>query len=64
MRNWQLYLLQNLIPVVILLLTISLVRSYRGYSDLPPLQLELRHYNPSVTLLQSDELTPNSWEFK
>jgi ATP-binding cassette, subfamily A (ABC1), member 3 len=65
LRNWVLYLLQNLIPVIFLVLTISIVRTWRGNDDLPPMKLDLGQYDPTVTLLQtSDNVTADSFEYK
>jgi ATP-binding cassette, subfamily A (ABC1), member 3 len=64
-RNWVLYLLQNIIPVIFLVLTISIVRTWRGNDDLPPFKLNLEQYNPTVTLMQSDgNMTSDSFEYK
>jgi ATP-binding cassette, subfamily A (ABC1), member 3 len=64
MRNWRQMALQNLFPVVLVLLTVGLVRSYRGYNDLPTLDLKLGLYNPTITILQSEQFAEESSMFR
>jgi hypothetical protein len=54
LRNWILFFLQNLIPVVFLIITVLIVRAWGNNSDLPAFHLTLDQYSPTRTLMQTD----------
>jgi ATP-binding cassette, subfamily A (ABC1), member 3 len=59
-RNWILLFLQNLIPIVFLIITVYIVRAWGNNDDLPELHLTLDQYSPTVTVLQRDvDLNPS-----
>lgn len=58
-RNWVLLFLQNFIPVVFIILTIMVVRTWGNNKDLPSLHLVTEKYNPTVTLLELN----STWQY-
>lgn len=58
-RNWFLLLVQATIPLVIITIIIFVVRSCDGTKDLPRLELSLKTYNSTVTLIQHDSSLPD-----
>lgn len=51
-RNWVMYFLQNLIPITFVVISVLVVRSMEKLNSLPPLEITLRTYEKTVTVLE------------
>lgn len=58
LRSWVLFLIQNVIPVLFLVLAISVARSTNMYRDLPKLKIQLKIYNSPITVLTESNSNP------
>ncbi|XP_055537148.1 phospholipid-transporting ATPase ABCA3-like isoform X2 [Wyeomyia smithii] len=52
-RSWVLQLVQLLIPVYFVVVTVIIVRSFPGISELPPLPIAITNYSATTTLLEA-----------
>lgn len=50
-RNWILFLLQNLIPICFIIISILVGRTMREQTVLPTLDIDLATYEKTVTIL-------------
>lgn len=51
-RNWVMFFLQNLIPIIFVVISVLVVRSMERLNILPQLEISLRTYEKTVTLLE------------
>lgn len=58
-RNWILYLLQNIIPIAFIIISVLVSKSMREQTGLPPLRINLGTYDQSVTVVDKS-VTPES----
>lgn len=56
-RNWIMFFLQNLIPIIFVVISVLVVRSMERLNTLPPLEITLRTYDRTVTLLEKSTNT-------
>jgi ATP-binding cassette subfamily A (ABC1) protein 3 len=54
-RNFILFVIQLAIPVTFISITIAIVSTWAGNSDLPALKLSINTYNPTMTTIQFPE---------
>lgn len=59
-RNWVMFFLQNLIPIIFVVISVLVVRSMEKLNTLPPLEISLRTYDRTVTLLEKSQNTTPS----
>lgn len=52
-RSWVQHLVQALIPIYFVVVTVAIVRSFPGVTDLPPLPISVYNYSSTTTLLES-----------
>ncbi|XP_055529126.1 phospholipid-transporting ATPase ABCA1-like [Wyeomyia smithii] len=53
-RNWFLFIIQIVIPMLFVAVTIAVVRAWVGSRDMPSRLLSIMSHNPSVTVVQTD----------
>lgn len=53
LRNWILFLIQLIIPMIFIILTILVVRTWAGGTDLPGLSINLDGYIKTITVLET-----------
>lgn len=64
-RHWVLFLLQNLLPIILILLGAALGETQNVKTPLPGLDISLKTYDTSVTILEeSQNVVPNSLSAK
>lgn len=51
-RSWVQQLVQALIPIYFMVVTVVIVRSFPGLSNLPPLPISVYNYSSTTTLLE------------
>lgn len=51
-RNWVMFFLQNLIPIIFVVISVLVVRSMERLNILPQLEISLNTYEKTVTLLE------------
>lgn len=60
-RNWVMFFLQNLIPILFVVISVLVVRSMEKLNTLPSLEITLHTYDRTVILLeQSNNTTPSN----
>lgn len=60
-RNWIMFFLQNLIPIIFVVISVLVVRSMEKLNTLPPLEITLRTYEKTVTMLEKSTIaTPSN----
>lgn len=59
-RNWVMFFLQNLIPIIFVVISVLVVRSMERLNTLPPLEISLRTYDKTVALLENSTNTTPS----
>ncbi|XP_053687488.1 phospholipid-transporting ATPase ABCA3-like [Sabethes cyaneus] len=57
-RSWVQQLVQLLIPVYFVCVTVAIVRSFPGISELPPLPISITNYSVTMTLLEASSSNP------
>lgn len=61
LRNWMLFFIQNLIPIVLIVLMTMVINKVEEHISLPSLEITLRTYDETVTILaESKSGDPNS----
>ncbi|KAB0796441.1 hypothetical protein PPYR_10502 [Photinus pyralis] len=64
LRTWVLFVIQNFVPVLFLVLAIVVVRGAQVFRDLPNLKIQLESYGRSVTVLNHSESNPYAEKYK
>lgn len=55
-RSWVLFLIQIIIPMIFIILTILVVRTWAGGTDLPGLSINLNAYHKTITILEKPSI--------
>ncbi|XP_065074348.1 phospholipid-transporting ATPase ABCA3-like [Ochlerotatus camptorhynchus] len=56
-RSWVQHLVQALIPIYFVVVTVAIVRSFPGVTELPPLPISVYNYSSTTTLLEPSDST-------
>lgn len=59
MRNWLMFAIQLIIPICFMIITILMVRTWNGYISLPSMNVDIRSYRRTTTLLRTHDITPD-----
>lgn len=63
-RNWILFIVQIIIPVLFLVITVLIVRTWAGGQDLPEMFISHGYYPNTVTVLEDHNSAPDSFPAK
>lgn len=62
-RNKLLFAIQNFMPIFFVIVTILIARTQGIFNDLKPMTMSLGQYPTVVTILESDNIKPNTLEY-